>query len=33
VFLGRAASVGDCRLVVMSASQMQVEDRLAGASN
>jgi hypothetical protein len=33
VFLGRAASVGDCRLAVMSASQMRVEDRLAGASN
>ena len=33
MFLGRAASVGDCRLVVMSASQMRVEDRLAGTSN
>jgi hypothetical protein len=33
VFLGRAASVGDCRLAVMSASQMRVEDRLAGTSN
>jgi hypothetical protein len=33
VFLGRAASVGVCSLVVMSASQMRVEDRLAGASN
>jgi hypothetical protein len=33
VFLGRAASVGVCRLAVMSASQMRVEDRLAGASN
>jgi hypothetical protein len=33
VFLGRAASVGDCRLAVMSASQMRVEDRLARASN
>jgi hypothetical protein len=33
VFLGRATSVGDCRLVVMSASQMRVEDRLAGTSN
>jgi hypothetical protein len=33
VFLGRATSVGDCRLAVMSASQMRVEDRLAGASN
>jgi hypothetical protein len=33
VFLGRAASVGVCSLAVMSASQMRVEDRLAGASN
>jgi hypothetical protein len=33
VFLGRAASVGDCRLAVMSASQMRVEDRLVGSSN
>jgi hypothetical protein len=33
VFLGRATSVGDCRLAMMSASQMRVEDRLAGASN
>ena len=33
MFLGRATSVGDCRLAVMSASQMRVEDRLAGASN
>jgi hypothetical protein len=33
VFLGRAASVGDCRLAVMSASQMRVEDRLARTSN
>jgi hypothetical protein len=33
VFLGRAASVGVCSLVVMSTSQMRVEDRLVGASN
>jgi hypothetical protein len=33
VFLGRAALVGVCRLAVMSASQMRVEDRLDGASN
>jgi hypothetical protein len=33
VFLGREASVGVCRLAVMSASQMQVEDRLPGASD
>jgi hypothetical protein len=33
VFLGRATLVGDCRLAVMSASQMRVEDRLAGTSN
>jgi hypothetical protein len=33
VILGRAASVGVCSLAVMSASQMRVEDRLAGASN
>ena len=33
MFLGRATSIGDCRLAVMSASQMWVEDRLAGASN
>jgi hypothetical protein len=33
VFLGRAASVGVCSLAVMSASQMRVEDRVAGASN
>jgi hypothetical protein len=33
VFLGRATSVGVCILAVMLASQMQVEDRLAGASN
>jgi hypothetical protein len=33
VFLGKAASVGVCRLAVMSASKMRVEDRLAGASN
>jgi hypothetical protein len=33
VFLGRAESVGDCILAVMSTSQMRVEDRLAGASN
>jgi hypothetical protein len=33
VFLGKATSVGDCRLAVMSASQMRVEDRLAGTSN
>jgi hypothetical protein len=33
VFLSRATSVGDCRLAVMSASQMRVEDRLAGTSN
>jgi hypothetical protein len=33
VFLGREASVGDCRLAVMSATQMRVEDRLARTSN
>jgi hypothetical protein len=33
VILGREASIGVCSLAVMSASQMQVEDRLAGASN
>jgi hypothetical protein len=33
VFLGRATSVGDCRSAVMSASQMRVEDRIAGTSN
>jgi hypothetical protein len=33
VILGRASLVGVCSLAVMSASQMWVEDRLAGASN
>jgi hypothetical protein len=33
VFLGIAASVGDCRLTVMSAYHMRVQDRLAGTSN
>ena len=33
MFLGKAASVEDCILAVMSASQMRVEDRLAGTSN